>query len=60
MNDPNDELSLSIESAISTYQRKNQNLKSRIGMDTVKAKGDWIFTGRLYGYKVDYVRGIHN
>ena len=50
LNDPNDELQLTIESAVSTYQRKNQNLKSRIGIDAVKASGEWVFTSRMYGY----------
>ncbi|MDC7227983.1 MAG: recombinase family protein [Spirochaetales bacterium] len=52
INNPNDKLTLTIESAVSTYQRENQNLKSQIGMETVKEKGEWIFTSRLMGWKV--------
>lgn len=49
-NNPIDKLTLTIESAVSTYQRENPKLKSRIGIETVKENGEWIFTSRLYGY----------
>ena len=47
---PNDKLMLTIESAVSTYQRENQNLKSKIGMESVKESGEWIFSSRTHGY----------
>lgn len=52
LENPNHELMLTIESAVSTYQRKNQNLKSRIGIETKKENGEWIFTTGLLGYDV--------
>jgi site-specific DNA recombinase len=51
-NIPGDKLLLTIESAVSTFERENTLLKSRIGMETMKEKGDWIFAGRLLGYEV--------
>lgn len=57
INNPNDEMLLTIESAVSTYQRKNQNLKSRIGIETKKESGEWIFTSRMLGYQVTFVSG---
>ncbi len=52
LDNPNHELMLTIESAVSTFQRKNQNLKSRIGIETKKESGEWIFRGDLLGYDV--------
>jgi site-specific DNA recombinase len=52
IDNPNDKLMLTIESAVSTYQRENQLLKSKIGIETKKEKGQWIFTGKLLGYDV--------
>ena len=50
LNNPQDELMLSIESSISTFQRKVQLMKSRAGIDVVKASGDWVMRGDLYGW----------
>lgn len=52
INNPNDKLMLTIESAVSTYQRENQNLKSKIGMESVKESGEWIFSSRTHGYNL--------
>jgi len=52
INNPNDKLTLTIESAVSTYQRENQLLKSQIGLDTVWEQGEWIFSSSLYGYRI--------
>jgi site-specific DNA recombinase len=51
---PRDELLFTIESAISTFYRKEQKLKSEIGIRQKKSHGEWIFTSRLYGYKVTF------
>jgi len=54
---PRDELLFTIEAAIATFYRKEQNLKSRIGMDATKRSGKWIFGGRMLGYDVIKVNG---
>lgn len=51
-NNANDELMFSMFAIISTFQRKNQNKKSREGIKSKKTKGEWIFRGDLYGYNL--------
>ena len=51
-NNPDDELFFSIQSSISTYQRKSQLLKSRAGINLKKKNGDWVMRGDLFGYKL--------
>ena len=52
--DPVDELLLTFMSGIGAYQRKYQNLRVKEAIKYVKQKGNWIFTGRLYGYDQSY------
>lgn len=54
---PDDELSFSLESAISTYQRKNQNKKAKASIDLKRQSGDMIITGAFYGYELRRSRG---
>lgn len=49
---PDDELFFSIQSSISTFQRKSQLMKSRAGINLKKQSGDWVLRGDLYGYKI--------
>ncbi len=49
---PTDELTFTIMSAVATHERKLKKIKSIIGIKKKKEKGDWIFTGRLFGYRV--------
>ncbi len=49
---PNDEFLLAIESAVGTLNRKKQNKDSLIGIKQKKEKGNWVFSGKLMGYKV--------
>ena len=49
---PQDELLFTIESSISTYQRKIQLDKSKAGIKKKKENGDWLFSGGLYGWDV--------
>lgn len=51
-NNPDDELLFSIQSSISTFQRKTQLLKSRAGINVKKRNGDWVMRGDLFGYKI--------
>ena len=51
LSNPQDELLLSIESSISTFQRKIQLQKSRVGMDLKRDNGDWVFQGNMFGWK---------
>lgn len=57
-NNPQDELMFSIESSISTFQRKNQLMKSRAGINVKKANGDWIMRGDTYGWILTKNRGV--
>lgn len=52
ISNPNDKLMLTIESAVSTWQRDNQNLKSAIGIETKREHGEWIFISTMYGWKL--------
>lgn len=56
-NVPREKLLFTIESAISTFYREDQNLKSRVGIEQKKKNGEWIFTSRLFGYKVTFEGG---
>lgn len=47
---PQDELMFTIESSISTYQRKVQLDKSKAGIKKKKENGDWFFKGNMYGW----------
>ena len=49
---PDDELFFSIQSSISTFQRKTQLLKSKAGINLKKKNGDWIMRGDLMGYEI--------
>lgn len=53
---PRDELLFTIEAAISSFYRKEQNLKSHVGIELSKKNGNWIFTGNLLGYDVKMIR----
>jgi DNA invertase Pin-like site-specific DNA recombinase len=48
----NDELMYTMFAMIGTFQRKNQNKKSREGIEAKKEKGEWIFRGDLFGYNL--------
>ena len=50
--DPTSKFTFTTLSAVGTFQRELQNQKSRQGIKKKKEKGDWIFTGKLFGYKV--------
>ena len=50
--DPTSKFNFTTLSAVGTFQRELQNQKSRQGIKKKKEKGDWIFTGKLFGYKV--------
>lgn len=50
-NNPEDELFFTIQSSVSTYNRKSQLLKSRAGINLKKRNGDWVMRGDLYGYR---------
>lgn len=52
-NNYTDLLNFNILSSINAYFRRVQNDKSKQSIKLVKEKGDWIFTSRLYGYKID-------
>lgn len=43
-------LTLAVQGAISGYTRIVQNKKSRSGIKVKKNVGEWIYTGKLYGY----------
>lgn len=49
---PQDELMFTIESSISTYQRKVQLDKSKAGIKQAKENGDWILRGDMYGWDI--------
>lgn len=49
---PEDELFFSIQSSISTFQRKTQLLKARAGINLKKRNGDWVLRGDLLGYDI--------
>jgi DNA invertase Pin-like site-specific DNA recombinase len=51
-NNPEDELFFTIQSSVSTYNRKSQLLKSKAGINLKKRNGDWVMRGDLYGYRV--------
>jgi len=48
------ELNISIAGAFATYQRRIQNQKSRSGIKVKKGLGEWVYSGKLLGYKVDH------
>lgn len=50
-NMPSDKFIFLIENAVSQYQRDSILQKSRAGIDVKHSKGDWIFTGKLFGYE---------
>ena len=53
-----DELTFTLESAISTYQRKIQNSKAKASIDLQRENGNFVF-GRLFGYNQYKSRGKH-
>ncbi|MCG8452810.1 MAG: recombinase family protein, partial [Spirochaetales bacterium] len=54
---PTDKLIFSTLSAIDEYQADIQKDKSLRGIISKKEKGEWIYTSRLYGYKLTRVNG---
>lgn len=57
-NEVQDELTFTLESAISTYQRKLQNAKAQASMDLQRAQGN-LSTTRIYGYDQYRSKGKH-
>lgn len=53
-----DELTFTLESAISTYSRKLQNSKAKASIDLQRANGNFVY-GRLLGYDQYKKRGKH-
>lgn len=54
---PRDRLIYTIESAVSEFYRREQNLKSQIGIEQKKKSGEWVFSSFLLGYKLSYQYG---
>ncbi len=52
IDNPTDELTFTVLSAISTYFRKLQRAKSAIGIKKSRDKGNIIFNHGLYGYRI--------
>ena len=50
-NNPNDELSFTMFASFATFQRKNQKQKSLAGITKKKESGEWVFTGKIFGYQ---------
>lgn len=56
-NNPQDELLFSVESAVSTFYRKNQLMKSLAGQDVKRKNGDLVLRGDMFGWNISKVKG---
>lgn len=55
--DPTDELTFTINSAIAAYQRKLQNKKAQASIDIKRQNGEMVISGDLLGYKLYKKKG---
>lgn len=56
-NNPTDELLFTVESAVSQYQRANQNLKAKLGTEKKRKNGDLVLRGDMLGYDISKKKG---